>query len=156
MEKLYVTEEGLKKLHSELAECRATVPRIADEIEHARSFGDLRENAEYHAAKEAQAKLHARIRDIEDKIARSVIVDQSQIDGSKAYLGATVRVLNRKTKREFAYTLVSPVEADLAAGKISMQSPVGQALAGKSVGDVVIAQVPAGELPLEILEITRE
>ena len=156
MEKLYVTAEGLKKLRDELAECKATSPRISDEIEHARSYGDLRENAEYHAAKEAQAKLHARIRDLEDKIARAEIIDGSQIDATKAYLGATVRVLNRKTKREFTYTLVSPVEADMAAGKISIQSPVGQALAGKSVGDVVIAQVPAGELPLEILGITRE
>lgn len=137
----------------ELAECRAQTNILAGEIEHARSFGDLRENAEYHAAKEAQAKLQARIRDLEDKIARAVIVDQSLMDTSKAYLGATVRVLNVKANKEFTYTLVSPVEADMAAGKISIKSPVGQALAGKSRGERIVARVPAGELELEILEI---
>jgi transcription elongation factor GreA len=82
-------------------------------------------------------------------------MDESQIDSSKAYLGATVRVLNRKANREVTYTLVSPVEADMAAGKISVKSPVGQALVGKSVGDVAVAKAPAGDLDLEIIEITR-
>lgn len=155
MDVLHVTEEGLEKLKQELAECKARSSKIAAEIEHARSYGDLRENAEYHAAKEAQAKNSARIRDLEDKIARATVVDTRKIDTSKAYIGATVRVLNKKTQKEFTYTLVSPVEADMTSGKISIKSPVGQALAGKSAGDEVIAKVPAGELPLKILEITR-
>ena len=155
MEKLHVTKEGLAKLNKDLAESKAQAPIIAAEIEHARSYGDLRENAEYHAAKEAQAKLHARIHDLEDKIARASVVDESQIDASKAFMGATVRVKNLKTQKEFTYTLVSSVEADFSAGKISIKSPVGQALAGKSVGETAVARVPAGEMKLEILEITR-
>ena len=155
MEKIHVTQDGLDKLKAELAQCKTQVPAIAAEIEHARSYGDLRENAEYHAAKEAQAKLQAKIRDLETKIARATVMDESQIDSSKAYLGATVRVLNRKANREVTYTLVSPVEADMAAGKISVKSPVGQALVGRSVGDVAVAKAPAGDLDLEILEITR-
>lgn len=155
MDKIHVTREGLERLKAELAECRAQTRIIADEIEHARSYGDLSENAEYHAAKEAQAKMQARIRDLEDKIARAVIIDDSRIDGSRAYVGATVRVRDRKKQKEYTYVLVSPVEADIASGKISIKSPVGQALSGKQVGEIVKAKVPAGELELEILEISR-
>jgi len=155
MQKLHVTKEGLDKLKADLVHCREQTSKIAATIEHARSFGDLRENAEYHAAKEAQAMNHARIRDLEDKIARAVIVDDSAIDASKAFVGATVKVLNKKTNKTFTYMLVSPVEADMASGKISMRSPVGEALLGKSVGDVVSAKVPAGTLELEILDISR-
>ncbi len=129
--------------------------RIAETIEHARELGDLKENAEYHAAKEAQAHLHARIRDTEDKIARSEVIDDKEIDSDKAYVGSTVKVLNKNTKKEMSFQLVSPVEADLAAGKISTKSPVGQALLGKSPGDTVVANIPAGDLKLKILEITR-
>lgn len=155
MEKIYVSREGLDKMKAELAECYQRRMRVAATIEQARGYGDLRENAEYHAAKEAQAMLHARIRDLEDKIARSVLLENHSIDGSKAYLGASVRVMNRKMNREFVYKLVSHVEADMAAGKISVKSPVGQAIVGHEVGDIVTAQVPAGAIELEILEITR-
>ena len=99
--------------------------------------------------------LHAHIRSLEDKIARARILDDEDIDATKAYQGANVRVLNRKTNREAVYHIVSPVETDVAGGKISVQSPVGKALLGHSVGDVVIARVPAGDLELEIVEITR-
>ena len=98
--------------------------------------------------------LHARIRDLEDKITRAVIVDAQDVDTSKAYVGCTVRVLNLKTKKEITYSLVSPVEADLAAGKLSTQSPVGKAIMGCGVGDEAVAMVPAGDLKLRILEIT--
>jgi transcription elongation factor GreA len=155
MDRMHLSESALAKLKKDYAEAKSQVPVIAAEIEHARSYGDLKENAEYHAAKEAQANLQARLRDLEDKIARAVVVDESQIDASKAYLGATVRVLNKKTKREMTYTLVSPPEADVSSGKISMRSPVAQALAGKEVGESVVANVPAGKLELEILEISR-
>jgi transcription elongation factor GreA len=129
--------------------------KIADTIEAARELGDLKENAEYHAAKEAQGMLHARIRELEDKVARAVVLEDQDIDTDKAYVGSKVRVLNKKTDKEMTYVLVSPVEADLAAGKISTHSPVGKALLGKSVGETVVAQIPAGDIKLKILEISR-
>ena len=152
---IYVTQEGLDKLKASLTFMNTERMRIADTIEHARELGDLKENAEYHAAKEAQAHLHARIRDTEDKIARSEVIDDQDFDSDKAYVGSSVRVLNKNTKKEVTYQLVSPVEADTAAGKISTKSPVGQALLGKSMGDTVVAKIPAGDLKLKILEITR-
>ena len=152
---IYVTQDGLDKLKASLTFMNTERMRIADTIEHARELGDLKENAEYHAAKEAQAHLHARIRDTEDKIARSEVIDDQDFDSDKAYVGSSVRVLNKNTKKEVTYQLVSPVEADTAAGKISTKSPVGQALLGKSMGDTVVAKIPAGDLKLKILEITR-
>lgn len=156
MEKVYVTREGLERLKAGLAECNKERMRIAAAIEQARGYGDLSENADYHAAKEAQSMLHARIRDLGDKVTRAVIIDDQDIDGTKAYLGATVRVLNKKTNKEIIYSLVSPVEMDMAHGKISIQSPVGKALLGHAVGETAVAKVPAGDLVLEILEVTRE
>ncbi|MCX5771248.1 MAG: transcription elongation factor GreA, partial [Candidatus Hydrogenedentes bacterium] len=147
--------EGLERLKANLAECNQRRMKVANVIEQARGYGDLSENAEYHAAKEEQALLHARIRDLEDKVTRAVIVDDADIDATKVYLGATVRVLNKKTRREIVYHMVSPVETDLAAGKISVQSPVGKALLGHSVGETVVARVPAGDFEMEILDISR-
>ena len=155
MDKLYMSAEGLEKLKAELQECRAHSRVVADASEKARDLGDLRENADYHAAKEEQAMLAARINDIEDKIARAAIVDDAAIDASKAYIGATVRVLNTKTRRESTYVLVSSVESDISTGKISVRSPVGAALLGKGVGERTVANVPAGTLEMEILDITR-
>lgn len=154
-EKIYVSREGLEKLKLTLVQSNEERLKIAATIEEAREMGDLSENAEYHAAKEAQAMLHARIREMEDKIARAAVLEDTEIDTSKAYIGATVRVLNKKTGREVTYTLVSSVEADQAAGKISTRAPVGEALLGGAVGDTVVAKVPAGDLTLEILEISR-
>lgn len=153
MEKLYVSRDGLAAMKQGLTEMKSRRLIIADAIEHARSLGDLKENAEYHSAKEEQAMLHAKMKDLEDKIARSEILEDQDIDTDKAYLGATVLVRNGKTKKEMTFTLVSPVEADMGMGKISGTSPVGKALLGKSVGDKTIAKVPAGDLPFEILEI---
>jgi transcription elongation factor GreA len=155
MEKLHLSEEGLQKLKNELADCHKLKMEVAGRIEAARELGDLKENGDYHAAKEEQAMLHARLHDLEDKIARSVVVDASQMDHTKALLGATVKVLNKKTNTEMTYELVSPVESDLAAGKISVRSPVGEALLGKEAGETAVAKVPAGNLELEVLEITR-
>jgi transcription elongation factor GreA len=114
----------------------------------------LSENAEYHAAKEAQALLHARIRDLEDKVTRAALVEDQDMDTSKAFVGSKVRVRNTKTNRETLYSLVNPLEMDLAKGKISVKAPVGKALLGHSVGETVVAKVPAGDLELEILEIS--
>lgn len=154
MEKLYVSSDGLTKMKADLVEMNERRMKVAAAIEHARSLGDLKENAEYHSAKEEQAMLHARIKDLEDKISRSVLLEEQDIDTSKAYLGATVKALNKKTKKQMVYQIVSAVEADLASGKISASSPVGKALLGKSVGEVAVASVPAGDLQLEIIEIT--
>ena len=115
---IYVTRDGLTGMKADLAQMNKERMKIADKIEEARELGDLKENAEYHAAKEAQAMLHARLRDLEDKIARSRILEDQDIDLSKAYVGAIVKVQNQKTKKDIVYTLVSPVEADMAAGKI--------------------------------------
>lgn len=155
MDKIVISPEGLEKLKAELAECKKRTPVVAKEIDQARQLGDLKENAEYHAAREEQAMLQAKIRDLQHKIASAHVIDHSELDASKALMGATVRVLNKKTKKEVSYILVSPIEADMAHGKISVRSPVGQALLGKSVGDVAFAEVPAGKLELEIIEITR-
>lgn len=154
MEKIYVSREGLEKMKTDLAAMNERRIVVAETIEHARSLGDLKENAEYHAAKEEQAMLHARIKDLEDKITRAALLEDQDIDRSKAYQGATVKVLNKKTNKQVTYTLVGAVEADLASGKISVQSPVGKALLGKAPGETTIAKVPAGELPLEIIEIS--
>lgn len=155
MEKLYVSREGLEKLKATLDECNGRRMKVAAVIEQARGYGDLSENAEYHAAKEEQAMLHARIRDLEDKISRAAILEEHDIDASKAYMGATVTVRNLKTKKEITYHLASPVETDMASGKISVQSPVGRALLGHGVGETVVAKVPAGDLTLEILNLSR-
>jgi len=156
MEKLYVTREGLEKLKEDLARCNQRRMKVAKVIEQARGYGDLAENAEYHAAKEEQALLHARIRDLEDKVTRAAPLEDQDIDSSKAYLGATVRVLNKKTNREATYLLVSAAEMDLAKGKISVKAPVGKALLGRSAGETTVAKVPAGDIEFEILEITRD
>ncbi|HOQ32852.1 MAG TPA: transcription elongation factor GreA [Candidatus Hydrogenedens sp.] len=153
MEPIYITEEGLQKLREELAELNKQKIKLSEVIAYARSLGDLSENAEYHAAKHEQGLLMAKINDIEDKIARAVIIDTTQMDTSEVRLGVSVRVLNEKLRKEITYTIVSPVEADLSSGKLSTQSPVGQALLGKKVGDVVEVNVPAGTLRLKVLEI---
>ncbi len=153
MEPIYITEEGLQKLREELAELNRQKIKLAEVIEYARSLGDLSENAEYHSAKHEQGLLMAKINDLEDKIARAVVIDASQLDTSVVRLGVRVRVFNEKIGKEVVYSMVSEVEADLSSGKLSTQSPVGKALLGKKVGDIVEIKVPAGILRLKILEI---
>lgn len=154
MQRLYVSREGLTKMKAELAALNERRIKVAAAIEHARSLGDLSENAEYHSAKEEQALVHAKIKDLEDKITRAVLIDDLDIDTSKVYQGASVRLRNIKTGSEITYRLVSPPEADLAGGKISVQSPVGKALLGKEVGGTAVVKAPAGELTFEVLEIS--
>ena len=153
---VYLTHEGLEKLKSEIHHLRtAERARIASEIAEARSHGDLSENAEYDAAKEAQGKLEARIAKLEATVANARLVDESQVDTSKAYILSKVRVKNLKTKSEQTFTLVSQQEADLAQQKISISSPIGKGLLGAAVGDVVEIKVPAGNVKLEVLDISR-
>ncbi len=153
-DRIYITAEGLEKMKTDLAALCERRVVVAQAIEHARSLGDLSENAEYHASKEEQAIVHAKIRNLKDQIARAVILDNQDRDTSKAFLGATVRVSNLKTDGETTFMLVGPAEADIMVGKISIQSPVGKALLGKSVGDEVTAQTPAGTMNYKILAIT--
>jgi len=153
---VYLTEEGLEKLKKELRFMKVKErARIAQAIQEAREKGDLSENAEYDAAKEEQGHLEARIAKLENTIAKARLVDEKQVDASKAYILSNVRVKNHKTGSEQTYTLVSAQEADLSQGKISIKSPIGKAFLGKEVGDVVDVEVPAGNITFEILEITR-
>ncbi len=153
---VYLTAEGLQRLKDELQFMRTKErARIADAIAEARAQGDLSENAEYDAAKEEQGLLEARIAKAETTIASARLVDESKVDSSKAFILSSVKVKNLKTDSEQLYTLVSPEEADLASGKISIKSPIGRGLLGKAVGDVVEVSVPAGVVELEVVEISR-
>jgi len=129
--------------------------RIARAIAEAREKGDLSENAEYDAAKEAQGHLEARIAKVEATIANARIVDESQVDASRAFILSSVTVRNRANGAEQTYTLVSAEEADLASGRISVTSPIGKGLLGTSKGDVVEIQVPAGKVQFEVVDISR-
>ena len=153
---VYLTPEGLQKLKDELQYLRTKGrARIATAIAEARAQGDLSENAEYDAAKEEQGHLEARIAKLEQTISSARIVDESQVDTSKARILSSVRVKNLQNDMEQTYTLVSAQEADLASGKISVTSPIGKGLLGSAVGEVVEIKVPAGRVKLEVLDISR-
>ncbi|MDA0684173.1 MAG: transcription elongation factor GreA [Bacteroidetes bacterium] len=152
----YLTKEGLQKLTEELHFLRTKGrARVAQAIAEARAQGDLSENAEYDAAKDEQGHLEAKIAKLADTVSKARIVDESQIDSSKAYILSTVRVKNTSNDMEQTYKLVSAQEADFATGKISIKSPIGEGLLGKSVGDQIEISVPAGKVTLEVLEISR-
>ena len=152
----YFTAEGLQKLKDELDDLILRErPRIIQAIAEARDKGDLSENAEYDAAKEAQGLLEAKIADLQDLIFNARILDESKIDTSKVLLYSTVKIRNTKNKMTMTYSIVPEKEADLKAGKISINSPIGQGLLGKKVGEVAEINVPAGKLFFDILEITR-
>ena len=152
----YYTPEGLKKLRAELSQLK-DVERIkaSRAIAEARDKGDLSENAEYDAAKEAQGMLEMRISKLEDALAGARLIDESQLDTSKALALSIVKIKNQANGMEMIYTLVADGEADLASGKISVNSPIGKGLLGKSVGDVAEVTVPNGIIKFEILEISR-
>ena len=152
----YFTEEGLEKLKEELRELKTVErPRISKQIAEARDKGDLSENAEYDAAKEAQGLLEMRISKLEEVIGTSRIIDESILDTSKVLILSTVRIKNKKTSSEMQYTLVSEKEADMKAKKISVDSPIAKGLLGKKVGDVAEVQTPSGIMEFEILDISR-
>ncbi|MEX0890333.1 MAG: transcription elongation factor GreA [Balneolaceae bacterium] len=157
MKKNYLSREGLEKLEAELRDLKTRGRKeIAEEISEARAKGDLSENAEYDAAKEAQGLLEKRIAELENTLATASVIDEKNIDASKAYLLSTLTIKNHTTGKEMSYTLVGREEADFKAGKISVESPIGAALLGKEVGDVVEVDVPAGKLKLELLNIERK
>jgi len=152
----YYTKEGLEKLRKELNELKDIErPKASQAIAEARDKGDLSENAEYDAAKEAQGLLELRISKLEETMANARIIDESQLDTSKVLVLSTVKLLNKVNKQNMTFTLVAESEADLKSGKISVNSPIGKGLLGKAVGDVAEIQVPNGVLQLEVLEITR-
>ena len=152
----YLTEEGLRKLQQELDQLRNVErPSISAQIAEARDKGDLSENAEYDAAKEAQGMLEMKIAQLQTLLSNARLIDASKVDTSKVTILSSVRVQNHSLKKEFTFMLVSEKEADLKAGKISVKSAIGSALMGKQVGDVVEVQVPAGLMKMEILEIFR-
>ena len=152
----YYTAEGLKKLRDELQQLK-DVERVkaSKAIAEARDKGDLSENAEYDAAKEAQGMLEMRISKLEDTLAGARLIDESQLDTSKALVLSNVKIKNQTNGLDLTYLLVADGEANLAAGKISVNSPIGKGLLGKRVGDIAEIQVPNGVIKFEILEITR-
>ncbi len=157
MDRLYLTKDGYNKIRTELERLRTRErPAVIEAISRAREHGDLSENAEYHSAKERQMFIEKKIAELQDKLVRSEIIDESLMDKDKAYLGATVTLKDRKTGEQIRYTLVSTDEADFEQNKISTQSPVGRALLGKGVGEQVEAKVPVGTLAYEILDISRD
>ena len=152
----YYTPEGLKRLRAELKQLK-DVERVkaSRAIAEARDKGDLSENAEYDAAKEAQGMLEMRIAKLEDALAGARVIDASQLDNSKVLVVSKVKIKNQTNGMEMNYTLVADGEADLASGKISVNSPIGKGLLGKVVGDVAEIQVPNGTMKFNIIEITR-
>lgn len=153
----YYTAEGLKKLKDELEYLKSVErPKASEAIAEARDKGDLSENAEYDAAKEAQGLLELKIAKLEEIVSNARLIDESQLDVSKVLVLSTVKIRNKANGMEMKYTLVAESEADLKSGKISVTSPIGKGLLGKSVGEVAEIKVPNGTLNFEILEITRD
>jgi transcription elongation factor GreA len=152
----YFTEEGLKKLKEQLDQLRNVErPHISRQIAEARDKGDLSENAEYDAAKDAQGMLELKIAKMEEMLRNARLVDESKLDNSKALVLSTVKIKNMNNGQTMTYKLVTESEADLKSGKISVTSPIGKGLLGKSVGDVAEVQVPSGILQLKVIEISR-
>ena len=153
----YYTAEGLKKLKDELNHLKDVErPKASNAIAEARDKGDLSENAEYDAAKEAQGMLEMRISQLEETVANARIIDESQLDTSKVLVHSTVKIKNQTNGMEMKYKLVAQSEADLKTGKISVDSPIGKGFLGKQVGDVAEISVPNGTMKFDILEITRD
>ena len=152
---IYLTAEGMNKLKEELNHMIShDRPAAAQAIAEARDKGDLSENAEYDAAREAQGLLEMRIAQLENTLSKSRIIDETKIDTSKVQILSRVKLLNHNVKREVEYTIVSENEANLREGKLAIGTPIAKALLGKKVGDTVEVQVPAGVLKLEILNIS--
>lgn len=152
----YFTEEGLQRLKEELAELiNRERPKISQMIAEARDKGDLSENAEYDAAKEAQGMLEMKISQLQDLLMSARVLDESKMDTTKVLLLSKVKIKNLKNGASMSYVLVPEKEADLKSGKISVNSPIAKGLLGKSVGDMAEIAVPAGKMTFEIIEISR-
>lgn len=153
---MYYSEEGLKKLKDELMQMITFErPAVSRQIAEARDKGDLSENAEYDAAKEAQGLLEMKISKLEDMIRNARIIDESKLDTSKVFILSKVSIKNLKNNAKMTYIITPESEADMKLGKISVNSPIAKGLLGKSVGDIVEIKVPAGTIQFEIVEISR-
>ena len=153
----YYSAEGLKKLREELNQLKDIErPKASQAIAEARDKGDLSENAEYDAAKEAQGLIEMRISKLEETLSGARLIDESQLDISKALIHSTVKIKNQTNGAQMTYKLVAQSEADLKTGKISVDSPIGKGLLGKSVGEIAEIQVPNGIMKFDIVEISRE
>lgn len=152
-ERLPMTPRGAQKLREELARLKEERPKISRDIGVAREHGDLSENAEYHAAKERQGLVEARIKDIEDKLARAEIIDPSKLSGERVSFGATVDLENLDTSEAVTYQIVGAEESDIDHGLISISAPLARALIGKQIGDEVRIKLPAGERCYEVVDI---
>jgi transcription elongation factor GreA len=153
---MYYTLEGLNKLKAELDQLiNVERPAISQQIAEARDKGDLSENAEYDAAKNAQGMLELKISKLQETIRNAKIIDETKLDNSKVLILSTVKIKNTKNNATMTYTLVPENEADLKSGKISVNSPIAKGLLGKIVGDSVDIQVPAGKMTFEIVEVSR-
>ena len=152
----YYTPEGLENLKQEIKHLETVErPKISQQIAEARDKGDLSENAEYDAAKEAQGMLEARISKLKNTFANARLIDDSEIDNSKVFILSTVKIKNIKNNMQLTYTLVAENEADIKLGKISVDSPIGKGLLGKKVGQVADITTPAGIMKFEIIAINR-
>jgi len=155
MSVIYMTAEGYQKLQHELNEMESVQrPAISKQIADARDKGDLSENAEYDAAREAQGLLEMKIALLKDKIANARLIDESKIKTDEVQILTKVKIRNTKTAQEMTYTLVSESEANFKEGKLSVTTPIAKGLLGKKVGQTAIVNVPSGEMELEILEIS--
>ncbi|WP_027390243.1 transcription elongation factor GreA [Chrysiogenes arsenatis] len=157
MNRIPMTKKGLEKLKNELDHYKAVErPRVKEEVAVARAHGDLKENAEYHAARDKQSFVEGRIEELEDKIGRAEVIDSSKLGNDKVVFGATVSLLNLETDEEIRYTIVGDDEADYKNNMLAVTSPIAQSLIGKRVGDEAVVHAPKGNVEYEILAITIE
>ena len=157
MSTIYLSQEGYDNLKTELQNLKSVDrPRVINQISEARDKGDLSENAEYDAAKEAQGMLEMRISKLEEVVANARVIDESQLDMTKVLIHSTVKIKNTANGMQMTYKLVAQSEADLKTGKISVDSPIGKGLLGCQVGDLADVVVPAGVMKFEVIEITRD
>ncbi len=156
VERIPMSKKGIAKLKAELQRLeRVERAVVVKAIETAREHGDLKENAEYHAAKDRQGHIEGRILELRDKISRAEVIDCSQVSCSKAVFGTVVKLLDMDTDEELTYQLLGPEEANVKYGSISVMSPLGRSILGKEVGDEVITKTPGGTREFEVIEINR-
>jgi transcription elongation factor GreA len=152
-ERVPMTPKGAAKVRDDLARLKAERPKISRDIGTARDHGDISENAEYHAAKERQGMVEAQIKDLEDKLARSEVIDPTRLSGSRIRFGATVSLSNLETDEQVTYQIVGADEANIDEGTISVSAPLARALIGKEAGDEVTVTLPGGKRSYEVLEV---
>jgi transcription elongation factor GreA len=155
MDKFPITRKGYEKLEQEIKQLKSVErPAVIESIATAREFGDLSENAEYHAARDKQSFIEGRILDLEDKFSRAEIIDTSKLKADSVKFGATVKLIDEDTEEEATYHITGEYEADISKSRISTKSPLAKALIGKSAGDIVEVSTPKGDKAFEILEIS--